>query len=79
VYGNPVDGPIQYLVDALTLINRNFGYPLRPDHKLLLNKLLVPFKLLAMRSAQQVPRTASGSSLRHLPKDMCRMVGGMFV
>jgi hypothetical protein len=75
VYDNLIDRDIQRLVAALCThgeLNRN--------QKRLLNELLVPFRLLAMRSAHEVvPRTASGSSLRKLPKDLCRLVRGMFV
>jgi hypothetical protein len=44
----------------------------------LLHTLIAPFKLLVLRSAQQVPRVARASSMRRLPKDLCRMVGEMF-
>jgi hypothetical protein len=49
------------------------------EQKRLLCSMLAPFKLLVLRSAQQVPRVARASSMMRLPKDLCRMVGDMFV
>jgi hypothetical protein len=50
---------------------------LSPEQELLLSSMLTPFKLLVLRSAQQVPRLAVASSMRRFPKDLCRMVGDM--
>jgi hypothetical protein len=47
------------------------------EHNRLLLSILAPFKLLVIRSAQQVSRLARASSMSLLPKDMCRMVGDM--
>jgi hypothetical protein len=74
VHDNPTDDPIYRVAGAIS-----HNHILQPDQKRLLQKILVSFKLLAMRSAQEVSRVASGSSLQRLPKDLCRMVGGMFV
>jgi hypothetical protein len=71
VYHNPIDYAIDNLFEALS-----FNFELDPNQDPLL-QLLVPFKLLAMRSAQQVTRTARASSMIILPKALCRMVGGM--
>jgi hypothetical protein len=74
VYGNPIDSAIKDLFEALAS-----HCALDPDQEPLFHELMVPFKLLAMRSAQVLPRKASGSSLRRLPKELCCMVGEMFV
>jgi hypothetical protein len=49
------------------------------EELLLFKRMLAPFMFLVMRSAQEVPRLARSSSITRLPKDLCRMVGGMFV
>jgi hypothetical protein len=60
------------LIDGL---NSQLG--LSPEQELLLHSMLAPFKLLVLRSAQQIPRVGSVASMSRLPKDMCRMLGGM--
>jgi hypothetical protein len=72
VFYNPIDEAIHRLV--ATFVREQ---ALNPEEKRLLHQLLVPFKLLAMRSAQKVSHTARVSSMSLLPKDMCRMVGDM--
>jgi hypothetical protein len=74
VSGNAVSFSICYLIQALLL-----NALLSTEQKVLRHDLLVPFKLLGMRSALLVPRTAGQSRIGRLPEAMFRMVGGMLI
>jgi hypothetical protein len=74
VWGNQIDGPIQRLVDTLI-----YSEKVDVSQEPLLHQLLVPFKLLAMLSAQELPLSAKKSSLRRFPKELCRIVRGMLL
>jgi hypothetical protein len=68
------------LTDAMDkLISRlNWQQGVLPrEQEQFLQHILAPFKLLVLRSAQEAPRLATLSSMRRLPKDMCRMVGDL--
>jgi hypothetical protein len=70
------------LVDPATrdlIRSLSSGGKLPPGQALLLQSIIAPFKLLALLSARQVPRVAKRSSVSRLPKDLCRMVGLLFV
>jgi hypothetical protein len=62
-------------VDLVFNLNKYKAFCLKVESTL--RSILTPFKLLVLRSAQHLPRLAVASSMRRLPKDMCRMVGDM--